>query len=182
MNSISLFFHALCPAGSNAVVVCCPLSSSPLVVCHLILHTVVVHCCCRLLLLASAVAIVIVYHCCCCRPPLPSSTTAIFCIRSHLPLCVSAVSCCLLLLSVPFVACRPILHAIVGRRCHCPPLPSLSAAAVFCCHSHHHHSAVSTFSHCPLLSFPIAVRCPIMRCPPQLASATFVIRHRCFSS
>ncbi len=165
-----LIFSRSLPSGlisllSNAVVVCHPLSSFPLVVRHPILHAVVVH------------------HLCC--PPLSSSTVTIVvvCCRLlpllSLPLRVSAVSRCLLL-SFPFVLCRPISHAIVVHCCRCPPLPSSSAAAILCCHSHHHHSAVSvvflTALVLPHCSLPPNHTC--RHRPPPLSSATNVVYRR----
>jgi hypothetical protein len=143
-------------------------------------------CCCPpLLLFADGVV-------CCCRChclPLPLlSSPAVIVHRCHLPplqpslpLHVSAISC-RPLLSVSFIVRHPILHAVVIRCCRCPPLPSLSAAAVIPCCSHHHHSAVSAVSHRPLLSFPIALCRSIMRVvdvrhhchPPPLSSAVAV--------
>ncbi len=133
--------------------------------------------CCPPLLL-SAVTIVVVHRCRCCRPPSPlSSSAAIVIHRSHLPplqpsspLRVSAASR-RPLLSVPFVVRCPILHAVVVRCCHCPPLPWSSATPVFRRRSHYHHSAVSAVSHRPLSSFPIAVCHPI--------TCVVIIRHHC---
>jgi hypothetical protein len=104
----------------------------------------------------------VVRRCCCPRLP-PLSATAIVVRRRHhhCHSAVSAFSCCPLL-SFPILVCRPILHTIVFGCYHCLPLPLLSAAAIFHCCSHHHHSTVSAVSHCPLSSFPIAVRHPIL--------------------
>jgi hypothetical protein len=124
-----------------------PLSSAAFVFCHC-------HCLTLPLSLSTAVDV----HC---RHDLP--------LQPSLPLRVSAISCCLPL-SIPFVVRHPILHAIVIRRCRCPPLPSSSAVTIFHHRSHHHHSAVFAISHRLLLSFPIAVRRPITR--------VVVIRHR----
>ncbi len=82
---------------------------------------------------------------------------------------VSAFSC-RPLFSFPVLVCCPILHAVVFRSYHYLPLPSSSATAVFHRHSHHHQSAFSAISHCPLLSFSIAVRHPNSR--------VVLIRHR----
>ena len=181
---ISLFFHALCLAGSNAIVVHRPLSSFPLLVCHPILRAVIVCRCHCSLLLSSA------RHHRCHHPPSPLSLSASIVIhRRHLPplkpslpLRVSTVSC-RPLLSVPFVVRHPISHAVVVHRCRCLPSPLSSVAAIFRHCSHHHHSAVSAVSHCPLLSFPIAVCCPppnhaCRRRPPPSSSATVVVRRR----
>ena len=161
MYSVSLFFilsawRAYQPLP-NVIVVRRPLSSFPLVVCRLILP-------CHRPPPLSLFATVVVR----CRhppcPPLPLlSAAAIFC--CHIHHCHSTVSAfsCRPLLSFPIVVHRPISHAIIFCRYRCPPLPSLFAAPVFHCHSHHHHSAVSAISHCPLSSFPIAVRRPISR-------------------
>jgi hypothetical protein len=83
VNLISLIFHALCPAGSNAIFVRHSLSSFPLLVCHPILGAVVVRRCHHSLLLSSAVAVVVVRRRRCHRPPLPLSTAAIFHLRSR---------------------------------------------------------------------------------------------------
>ncbi len=94
----------------------------------------------------------------------------------------NAIVCCLLL-SFPIIVCHPILRAIVVRCCRLPPLPSLSAAAIFHRRSHHCHSAVSAVTCRLLLSFPVVVRCPILRaivichgnCLPGLLSAVAAV-------
>ncbi len=139
---------------------------------------------CRHHLPPSSSAAVLVRRRRCHPPPSLLSNAATFRPRSHH--CHSAVSTfsCHPLFSFPVVVRRLILHAVVFCRYCFPPLLSLSAAAVFHRHSHHHHSAVSAVSHRPLLSFPIAVFCPILRVlvvrhrrhPPLLLSAVAVPR------
>ncbi len=125
----------------------------------------------------SLSAAFVVRRCCC--PLLPSlslSSTAVDIHHHHdlppqlsLPLRVFTISH-RPVLSIPFVVCCPILHAVVVCRCRCPPLPSSSHAAVFRRQSHHHHSAVSAISHRPLSTFPMAVHNPIPR--------VVIVRHR----
>jgi hypothetical protein len=148
-------FSRSLPGGPNAVVVCCSLSSLLLVARHWILHAVIIRPLCCLPLSSSA--------CCHRPPPRPSLFAAtIFRHRSHHRHSAVSAFSCHPLLSFPVVVRRPILHDVFFRRYCCPPLLSLSTAAVFHCHSHHHHSAVSAVSHRPLLSFSIAVRRPIL--------------------
>jgi hypothetical protein len=110
----------------------------------------------------SSAAVVIRRCRCHCPPPSLSTAANILPPQPSLPHHVSAISC-RPLLSFPFVVCRPILHAVVIRRCLWSPLPPLSPAAVFRRRSHHRHSTIPAVSHCLLSSFPIAVCCPIMR-------------------
>ncbi len=111
-------------------------------------------------LLLSAVTVVVV-RCCCC-PALPSSASA-----------AVIATLCLRRLSLPALV-HPLCSPPPNLACHCHLLlllSLLSTAAIFCRRSHHHHSAVSTVSHCPLSSFPIAVRRPI--------ACVVIVRHRC---
>ncbi len=123
-------------------------------------------------------AVFIVYRCCHLPSPMLSSA-AVNVHRHHdppsqpsSPLRVSAVSC-RPPLSISFLVCHPILHAVVIHHCHCPPLPLSSATAVFHRRNHHHHSAVSAVSYRPLLSFPIAFR--------HLITLVVIICHSCYS-
>ncbi len=140
---------------SNAVIVCRMLSSFPLVVRHPILRAIIVSRLRHPLLSPSAVTVVVIHRRRC--PPPPSSASAAIIAT----LCLRPLSPPTLVL--PFCSLPPNLACRVVRCYCCPPSPSLSAAAVFHRCSHHHHSAVSAVSHCPLSSFPIAVRRPITR-------------------
>jgi hypothetical protein len=155
-----IFVSRSLPGWPYAGVVCRPPSSFPLVVRCLTLHAVIIR---RLRcppLSLSAIAI-ITHHRHCHLPP-PCSVAAMFCRRSHHPLFAVSAFSRRPLFSFPILVRRPILHAVVFRSYCCLPSPSSSTAAVFHRHSHHHHSGVSAISHCPLLSFSIAVCCPFL--------------------
>ncbi len=126
------FFFTLsaCPAGRpNAVVVC--FLPPALLLPH---HSPWLDLGCHQHLLPLSSAAVVVCRCRCHLLPQFLSTAAIFCrSRHHRHSAVSTFSCHPLL-SFPIVVHRQILHAVVFRCYHCPPLPSSSAAAIF-----HHH-------------------------------------------
>jgi hypothetical protein len=130
----------------------------------------------RSCVLSSSTAVVV---CRCRRPPSLLSSSAAVVVHRHLlppphpslPLRVSAVSHCPLFLSVPFVVCCPILHAVVIRRCRCPPLLSSSAATAI----------ITTLLSPPSLtarSHPSPLQSTIQSCM-SLSSATVLILHRC---
>ncbi len=154
LHKLNFFILVSCslPGWPNAVVVCHPLSSSPC-------HSPPLNLACHHHLPPLSSTTVVIRRRRCHPPPPSSSADAIFCRRSHHRHSTVSTFSCRPLLSLPDVVRRPILHSVVFRHYHCPPLPLWSAAAVFHRHSHHHNYAVSAVSH-------------RLSCPSPLQSAT----------